>query len=75
MKPPATPASPAKRTREANGRKEKVEEPSTKKKKIEAATPTSKPAPRVRAYNLRSLFMYAVRAKVGGEVKKLNVTL
>lgn len=43
----AVPGSPAKRTREANGKKGKEDEPLSKKKKPEVATPAAKSAPKV----------------------------
>ncbi|XP_024368494.1 uncharacterized protein [Physcomitrium patens] len=42
----AVPGSPAKRTREANGKKGKEDEPLSKKKKPEVATPAAKSAPK-----------------------------
>lgn len=58
--PAATPGSPAKRAREANGKKEKEDEPASKKKKAEVATPAPKAAPKVTTHG--SVFHDIVRS-------------
>lgn len=86
VKVAAGPGSPAKRTREANGKKEKEDEPPSKKKKPEVATPALRAVPKVITYgyvlhnfdglSIGSLLTNAVRSQfgIGIDIKIKNRT-